>query len=84
MTVTSAGEGYLANIPGVVVVRAQQDIGFALRLLNRETRDEAFREAGLDLRDDELSRLSSLLDEIAGLSFEEILQKLRDEGSVFF
>lgn len=84
MTVTQAGEEYLADIPGVLVLRAQQDMEFALRLLNRETREQALREAGLSLEGDELYRLSARLDEIASMSFEEILLRLRDLGARFF
>jgi DNA-binding transcriptional LysR family regulator len=68
--------GYLANIPGSVVVRAQQDTNFAVRLLNRDSREHALAEAGVELTDE----LDRTLDEIAQMSFQVAIQTLRDEG----
>jgi hypothetical protein len=68
--------GYLANIPGSVVMRVQQDTNFAVRLLNRDTRYGALAEAGVELTDE----LDRTLDEIAQMSFEAAIQTLRDEG----
>jgi DNA-binding transcriptional LysR family regulator len=68
--------GYLAKIPGSVVVRAQQDTNFAVRLLNRDSREGALAEAGVELTDE----LDRTLDEIARMSFQVALQTLRDEG----
>jgi hypothetical protein len=69
-----------ANFPPALVSRAQQDVNFALRLLNRATRDRAIREAGLELTDEQRRELFARLDEVASLSFQEALKKLRDEG----
>jgi hypothetical protein len=71
-------DDYLADIPGELVVRAQQNMDFAIRLLNRETRQSALDEAGLELADDELGRLHVALDHIAAMSFQEVLQALKD------
>jgi hypothetical protein len=68
----------LAGIPAVVVVRAQQDLDFAVRLLNRETRDDALREAGVE--EGLLERVSTRLDEVATMSFQDALQDLRGVG----
>ena len=71
----SQGDGPSINIPTALVSRAQEDIDFALRLLHRESRDEAIREAGLDLTDDQRSELYALLDEAANMSFQEALRE---------
>jgi hypothetical protein len=75
----SQGGGSSINIPAALVSRAQEDINFALRLLHRESRDEAIREAGVDLTDDQRSELYALLDEVANMSFQEALERIRDE-----
>jgi hypothetical protein len=80
MTMGAMGDGYLSGIPGELVVRAQQDTDFALRLLHRESREDAIREAGLDLADEQVSQLHESLDQIANLSFQEALEALRDVG----
>jgi hypothetical protein len=68
--------GYLARIPGTVVLRAQQDSNFAVQLLNRETRERAFADAGVELT----GELDRTLDEIAQMSFQAAIQTVRDEG----
>jgi hypothetical protein len=73
-------DGYLADIPSELVVRAQQNMEFALKLLYRANREEAIREAGVSLTDDELDKLHAALDHIAGMSFQEALQALKDVG----
>ena len=75
---------YLPNCPGALVVRAQQDIAFAVKLLHRDTREEALSEAHLDLTDEERSDLDSLLDEIASLSFQDAIGALGNEGVAHF
>ena len=77
---TDSTEPHLGDIPGALVVRAQHDMDFALKLLHRDTRDEALADASLRLSPDERERLSSLLDEIAAMSFQEALEKIRDVG----
>jgi len=72
--------GYLAYIPGALVVRAQQDTDFAVRILNRETRADAVGEAGLAFTDE----LDARLDEIAQMSFQEAIQTLRNEDVARF
>jgi hypothetical protein len=74
------GDGILSYIPDDLVAKAQQDMDFALRLLNRETREYAIQEAGLVLAEDELGRLHETLDQIAGMSFQEAVQTLKDVG----
>ena len=73
-------DGYLSDIPAELVVRAQQDMNFALRLLNQATREDALREAGLELTDDELGKLHAALDYIASMSFQDVLQALKNVG----
>ena len=73
-------DGYLSDIPAELVVRAQQDMNFALRLLNQATREDALREAGLELADDELGKLHAALDYIASMSFQDVLQALKNVG----
>ena len=80
MTTGPMEDGYLSDIPAELVVRAQQDMNFALRLLNQATREDALREAGLELADDELGKLHAALDYIASMSFQEALQTLKDVG----
>lgn len=77
-------EGYLAAIPGELVVRAQQDMDFALRLLRKESRDEAISEAGIELTDEQKNTLYVSLDKIANMSFQDALESLRRDGVVFF
>ena len=73
-------DGYLTDIPGELLVRAQQDMGFALQLLHRETREAAVGDAGLELTGEQLSKLHDALDKIAYMSFQEALEALRDVG----
>jgi hypothetical protein len=80
MTTEPKGYGYLSDIPQRVVERAQQDMDFSLRLLNRETREDALNEPGLDLTEDELGPLLVALDDIAGMSFREALRALKGAG----
>jgi hypothetical protein len=80
MTTEPTGDGYLSDIPAELVVRAQQSLDFAFKLLDRDTRDEALEEADLELTADELSKLHTALDEIAAMSFQEVLQGLKDLG----
>jgi hypothetical protein len=78
-------EWNLNSIPSELVVRAQQDADFALRLLNRETRDAALDEAQLGLPDDQRNELSEILDEIASMSFQDAIRRLREQGlSILF
>jgi hypothetical protein len=71
----------LSDIPGSVVTKAQQDMDFALRLLHRDTREEALNDPALDLTDEQRQELYSLLDDIAGMSFQDAIQRLRDQGT---
>jgi hypothetical protein len=71
-------DNQLVGIPGAVVVRAQQDLDFAVRLLDRDTRDDALRDAGLD--EGAREAVSRRLDEIAEMSFQDALQALRYAG----
>lgn len=68
----------LSDIPGSVVLRAQEDTDFALRLLHRDSRAEALIGADLDLSDEQLRELSPILDEIARMSFQEAIEMLKD------
>jgi hypothetical protein len=77
----SAGEP-LASIPGALVVRAQDDLDFALRLLHRDTREDALNELDLGLTEKEQRELSARIDEIAGMSFQTAIEELRDAGVV--
>jgi hypothetical protein len=72
----------LSDIPGSLVLRAQEDTDFALRLLHRDSREEALSDPALDLSDDQLRVLTPILDEIANLSFQEAIQMIRDQGGV--
>jgi hypothetical protein len=76
----SQGDGSSVHIPLALVCRAQEDMNFALRLLHRESREEAIREAGLELTDDQRSGLYARLDEVANMSLPEALERTRDEG----
>jgi hypothetical protein len=71
-------EWSLSDIPGSVLLRAQEDPDFAVRLLHRDSREEALIEPGLDLSDEQLRKLSPILDEIARMSFREAIEMLRD------
>ena len=73
-------DDYLADIPSELVVRAQQNMEFGLKLLDRAEREEAISEAGVSLTDDELEKLHAALDSIAAMSFQEALQALKDVG----
>jgi hypothetical protein len=77
-------EWSLSDIPGSVVCRAQQDMDFAFRLLNAESRDEALSDPDLDLTDEQLRELSSRLAEIARMSFLDAIRMLRDQGGMTF
>jgi hypothetical protein len=72
----TSGDGQIPGIPQELVERAQNDTDYALRLLNRESREGALREAGLDLSGDERIQLDRRLDEIANLSFQDALEQL--------
>jgi hypothetical protein len=80
MMMESMGDDYLADIPSELVVRAQQNMDYALRLLDRERRQEAIDEAELSLTDERLTKLNAALDSIASMSFQEVLQALKDVG----
>jgi hypothetical protein len=80
MMMGSTGDDYLADIPSELVVRAQQNMDYALRLLDRERRQEAIDEADLSLTGEQLTRLNAALDYIARMSFEQVLQALKDVG----
>lgn len=75
-------EWSLSDIPGSVVLRAQEDTDFALRLLHRDSREEALGDPDLGLSDEQLRELSPILDEIASMSFQDAIQMLRDQGGV--
>jgi hypothetical protein len=79
---TESRERHLADIPGSVVVRAQQDMDFATRLLHRDTRDDALNDPSLGLTEDERSDLSGRLDDIAAMSFQDAMERIRDAGVV--
>jgi hypothetical protein len=70
----------LSDIPWSVVIKAQKDPDFALQLLNPATRDEAL--SGLGLSEEQLSDLRPILDEVAGMSFQDAIQQLRDQAGV--
>jgi hypothetical protein len=76
----SMGDDYLADIPSELVVRAQQNMDYAVRLLDRERRQEAIDEAELSLTEERLTKLNAALDSIASMSFQEVLQALKDVG----
>lgn len=71
----------LSDIPGSVVTKAEHDLDFALKLLHRETRADALNQSELGLTDEQRSELSSILDDIASMSFEEAIQRVRDVGN---
>ena len=81
MTTGPMEEGYLNDIPAELVIRAQQDTDFAFRLLNRDTREAALGEAGLGLAEDELGKLHEALDYVANMSFQNVLQALKNVGA---
>jgi hypothetical protein len=78
----SGDSSYLAGIPGSVVVRAQEDLDFAMRLLHRETRAEALGEPGLGLGPQERAEVFEVLDAIAAMTFQEVIEHLRGVGVV--
>ena len=82
MAMEPKGDGYLTDIPAELVVRAQQDLDYALRLLHRDTRAAAIREAGLDLTTEEQNSLNYSLDQIAQMSFQDVLEALRKVGVI--
>lgn len=79
---TEPREPSLDDIPASVVLRAQNDMDFATRLLHRDTREEALREPALQLTDDERSDLSARLDDIANMSLQDAMVRIRDAGVV--
>jgi hypothetical protein len=79
---TESREPHLAGVPGSVVVRAQHDMDFATRLLHRDTRDDALNDPALRLTEDERSQLSARLDDIAAMSFQDAMERIRDAGVV--
>jgi hypothetical protein len=70
----------LSAIPGSVVLKAQEDPDFALRLLDTARRQEAL--TGLGLSEEQLQDLLPILDDVAQLSFQEAIQQLRDQVGV--
>jgi hypothetical protein len=72
-----------SELPESLVERVRQDTDFALRLLHRETRDDALAEL-TELTEAERFDLSSRLDEIASMSFQDALEFLRRHGIVVF
>jgi hypothetical protein len=70
----------LSDIPWSVVLKAQEDPDFALRLLDTATREEAL--SGLGLSEEQLGDLRPILDEVARMSFQEAIQTLRDQAGV--
>jgi len=79
---TESREPHLSGVPGSVVVRAQHDMDFATRLLHRDTRDDALNDPSLRLTEDERSELSARLDDIAAMSFQDAMERIRDAGVV--
>jgi hypothetical protein len=78
MTTGSTGDDYLADIPGELVIRAQQDMDYAIRLLDSDRRQEAIAEAELSLSEEQQAKLNDALDSIAQMSFQDVLQALKD------
>jgi hypothetical protein len=72
----------LSDIPWSVVIRAQEDTDFALRLLDTASREEALSDPDLGLSDEQMRDLRPILDEVARMSFQEAIQTLRDEAGV--
>jgi hypothetical protein len=72
----------LSAIPWSVVIRAQEDPDFALRLLDTATREEAHSDPDLGLSEAQLGDLLPVLDEVAQLSFQDAIQQLRDQAGV--
>jgi len=79
---TESREPHLSGVPGSVVVRAQHDMDFATRLLHRDTREDALNDPALRLTEDERSELSARLDDIAAMSFQDAMERIRDAGVV--
>jgi hypothetical protein len=80
MAVEQPASEHLADIPGALVIRAQQDLDFALRLLHEDSRQYAIDELELDLTSEQLSALHERLDVIAHMSFQEAIQTVRAAG----
>ena len=80
MMMESMGDDYLADIPSELVVRAQQDMEYGIRLLDRDRRKAAIAEAQLSLTDEQQDKLDVALDYIADMSFQKVLQALKDIG----
>ena len=74
-------EWHLSDIPGSVVTKAEHDLDFALNLLHEDTRADALSQPELGLTAEQRSELSSILDDIARLTFEEAIQRIRDVGN---
>jgi len=72
----------LSAIPWSVVIRAQEDPDFALRLLNTASREDALSDPDLRLTEEQLRDLRPVLDEVAQLSFQDAIQQLRDQAGV--
>lgn len=70
----------LSAIPGSVVLKAQEDPEFALALLNTGMREEALSDLGLS--DEQITELLPILDDVAGLSFQQAIQQLQDQVGV--
>jgi hypothetical protein len=79
---TEFRDRHLADIPGSVVIRAQHDMDFATRLLHRDTRDDALSDPSLRLTEDQRTELSSRLDDIADMSFQDAMERIRDAGVI--
>lgn len=75
-------EWSLSDIPGSVVLRAQEDADFALRLLHPESRQEALSHPDLDLSDEQMQEISPILDQIAELSFHDAVEMLWRQGGI--
>ena len=75
----SEGTEYFANILEELVRRARGDLDFTLRLLHQESREQAIREVHPNLSGDQMSELDAYLDGVANMSFQEALERFRDE-----
>lgn len=74
----SEGPEYFANIQEELVRRARGDLDFTLRLLHRESREDAIREVHPKLSGNQLSELHARLDDVANMSFQDALERFRD------
>jgi hypothetical protein len=73
------GTERFANREEELVRRARGDLDFTLRLLHRESREQAIREIHPHLSDVEMREFHARLDDLARMSFEEALERFRDE-----